>query len=256
MTNYDKYNREERAICAHLFRLLHEHLEKKTESPLAQFLKIVFNCGLSFKNGHKNFSDLKFDKVAIYCEMALIRDAYQNKKPNINSFMDALTQLIMHQENVKKCKLFSELPKPLNDLKKTHPKQIRMKASSERIELSDDENRVYESMQGMFNAKPDLILIVDDLLLVCEAKFTERFDEIQLKRTRNITEIWASLLYEDLGFTQPPVYSVFKLGANCFNPAINWTEVSKIAEETYRKDDRTRIAIEMGVELLKRMKYE
>ncbi|GAH85521.1 unnamed protein product, partial [marine sediment metagenome] len=29
MTNYDKYNREERAICAHLFRLLHERLELK-----------------------------------------------------------------------------------------------------------------------------------------------------------------------------------------------------------------------------------
>jgi len=31
MFDYDKYNREERAICAHLFRLLHERLDDKKQ---------------------------------------------------------------------------------------------------------------------------------------------------------------------------------------------------------------------------------
>ncbi|GHT21733.1 hypothetical protein AGMMS4957_10910 [Bacteroidia bacterium] len=256
MTNYDFYNREERAICSHLFRLLHEHIEKKADSPLAQFLKIVFEHDIVFKNGHKNFADLNFDRIAIYCEVSLLRDAYQNRKPHINSFMDNLTRLIMNQENIQKCRLFTELPKPLNDIKVTHPNQIIRKANSEHIELSNSENIVYASMQGMFNAKPDLVLIIDDILLVCEAKFTERFDEKQFKRTLNIAEIWSTLLYEDLGFKQPPIYSIFKLGASYFKPEINWTEVIKIAEKTYRENDRTRIAIKAGVELLRKMQYE
>jgi hypothetical protein len=51
MTKYDQYNREERALCAHLFRLLHERMEDKEASPLGQFLKKLSESDLEYKNG-------------------------------------------------------------------------------------------------------------------------------------------------------------------------------------------------------------
>lgn len=256
MTTYDYYNREERAICAHLFRLLHEHLDDKKLSPLAKFLNILSGQKLTFNNGNSSLTNFRFDNIALYCEASIIRDAYQNAKPDINPFMDSLTRLIMKQENISECRLFSQLPEQLNNPTKTHPKQIRQKATAIGIQLSENESKVYGAMQGMFNAKPDLVITIDNILLVCEAKHTESFDEEQLKRTWNIAEVWATLLYKDIGFTNPPTYSVFKLGSAAFHPHINWTDISEIAKHTYSENDRTRIAIAAGTELLKRTGHE
>lgn len=253
---YDYYNREERAICAHLFRLLHERLEDKSESPLGQFINKLSKRNLLFKNGNSSLENLRFENTAIFCEASIIRDAYQDKKPHVIPFMDNLTRLIMTQENVSDCRLYSQLPEPLNNGKLTHPKQIRQKATAESIQLNENESKVYGAMQGMFNAKPDLVIIIDNLLLVCEAKHTESFDEEQLKRTWNIAEVWATLLYEDFGFSEPPIYSVFKLGGATFQPHIHWTDISEIAEKTYNNNDRSRIAIKAGLELLKRYRLE
>ena len=252
MKNYDYYNREERAICAHLFRLLHERLKEKHSSPLGQFLKILSQSNLEFKNGTVDFNTLQFNNVAIYCETSIIRDAYQNAKPDVNGFMDRMTRLLMKQENVKDCRLYSQLPDPLSNISSTHPKQIRQKAESKGIKLTDGESKVFGAMQGMFNAKPDLVITIDNLLFVCEAKHTEKFDDKQLIRTWNISEVWSELLFEDLGFIEKPVYSVFKLGASDFMPHVSWADVSKIADVTYTEDDRTRIAIKSGVYLLDR----
>jgi len=256
MTPYDYYNREERAICAHLFRLLHERLDDKAASPLGQFLTKLSQSSLSFINGTPSLTNLRFDNTTIFCEVAIIRDAYQYAKPNIFPLMDELTRLIMKQEIVSDCRIFSQLPELLNNSRLTHPKQIRQKAAAESIQLNESESKVYGAMQGMFNAKPDLVITIDNLLLVCEAKHTESFDEEQLKRTGNIAEVWATLLYKDLGFSEPPFYAVFKLGAAIFNPHITWTNISEIADLTYNNNDRTRIAIKAGVELLKRQRLE
>lgn len=254
MTKYDYYNREERALCAHLFRLLHENMDEKYESPLGTFLEKLSTSHLRFKNGHPSLTTLEFMNASIYCEASIIRDAYQDLKPDVTLFMDNLTQIIMKQEQVKDCRLYSELPELLNTIKKTHPKQIRQKASANNIQLSKEENKVYSAMQGMFNAKPDLVIIIDNVLLVCEAKHTESFDQEQLQRTWNIAEVWATLLYKDFGFTEMPTYTVFTLGATSYNPHITWKDISEIADKTYKENDRTRIAIKAGFELLKRKK--
>ncbi len=256
MNTYDYYNREERAICAHLFRLLHERLDDKLSSPLGKFLEKLSYRNLVFKNGNNSLKDLRFENTAIYCEASIVRDAYNNSKPDTHPFMDSLTRLIMNQELVSECRLYSQLPEPLSNGKQTHPKQIRQKASSESIQLSVGESRVYGAMQGMFNAKPDLVITIDNVLLVCEAKHTESFDEEQLKRTWNIAEVWATLLYRDIGFIEPPVFSVFKLGGSIFKPHINWTDILEIVEQTYNENDRTRISIKAGTELLKRTRLE
>ena len=251
MKTYDEYNREERAICSHLFRLLHEGLEKEETSPLWQFLN-----RLEFRIPTINLSSRRFENIGIFCEVALIRDAFQNLKPSVNQFMDQLTTTIIRQENIQNCRLYSELPEILRNPKLTHPKQIRQKASAENISLSKNEETVYGAVQGMFNAKPDLAITIDNLLLVFEAKFTEPFDEIQLIRTKNIAEIWASLLYQDLGFSSKPQYEVIKLGAKNFEPHITWTDIAEIAELTYSEQDRTRCVLNKGVELLKAYNLE
>ena len=252
MENYDFYNREERAICSHLFRLLHENLNQQLNSPLGKFIKLLFQSGIKFKNGDKILTDLKFENIRIYTEVAVIRDAYQNAKPNVNEFMDKLVELVMKQESIKDCRLYSNLKNPLGNPERTHPKQIRQKAESLNIKLSTEELSVYGSIQGMFNAKPDLVISIDNILLVCEAKHTQKFDENQIQRTEKIAEVWANLLYKDLGFNDKPIYAVFKLGAMKFNPDINWEQISDIANGTYPENDRTRICIKTGTELLRR----
>jgi len=249
MTHYDIYNREERAICSHLFRLLHESLDKKGNSPLGQFLSI-----LSAKVKGISLDNLNFDNVGIYSEVSIIRDAYFYQKPNVKTYMDELTRIVMTQENIKACKLYSELPEILSDTKSTHPKQIIQKADSLNIPLSESERQVFGAIQSMFNAKPDLVITINNKLIVIEAKFTEAFSKEQMKRTRNIAEVWSSLLYQDLGFNEQPETYVLKLGAKKYDPHISWANVLDIARTTYSIEDRTLIALEKGVDLLKQSK--
>jgi len=180
MIKFDTYNREERAISAHLFRLLHERLEEKATSPFGQLMSVLSKSSLTFANGKATMAKLKYENIAIYLEPSIIRDAYQSKRAEKISFLDNLTRIIMKQEGVSECRLYSELPETLKNPKLTHPKQIKQKATSANIPLNAGEIKVYGAMQGMFNAKPNLVITVDNLLLVCEAKFTELFDQAQL----------------------------------------------------------------------------
>lgn len=249
--SYDAYNREERMICSHLFRLLHENLDQEMNSPLGQILKILFEKGLRFNNGKKELEELKFKKIAIYTEVAMIRDAYHScNKENRIQFMDRLVEKVIQQENVSKCKLYSQLQDILKNPSETHPNQIRRKAKDKGIFLSPEEEIVYGAVQGLFNAKPDMAICVDDVLLVCEAKYTIDFDKEQMERTEKIANIWANLLYRDLGFEKEPFYAVFKLGANRFNPDVAWNKIAEIANKTYQEADRTRICLNLGIELL------
>lgn len=96
MPTYDLYNREEKAICTHLFRLLHENLNLNEKSPLGKFLDIIFKQDLDFRNDIPTLTNLNFDNITIYSETALIRDAYFSKMENLielNRFMDDLTRV-------------------------------------------------------------------------------------------------------------------------------------------------------------------
>ena len=249
MSRYDSYNREERAICSHLFRLLHENLSDKHGSPFFKFLSLLSDKPMTFGGSPFDLTRLKFKNIAVYSEVSIIRDYYQHLKPSHNSFMESLSLLIMEQEGVSNCRRYSDLPSPLNDHRNTHPNQIRRKAKTLNIDLTEDEQRAYGAMQGMFNAKPDLVLTIDDYLLVCEAKLTEPFDLDQLERTRNITQVWATLMYEEFGFDHPPECLVFTLGAQQYNPDISWEDILQIAEVTYDDNDRSRLAFQYGKEI-------
>ena len=244
MDNYDTFNREERNICAHFFRLLHETKPNKGDLPIQQLINLI----------DKNKENYNFNnkETKIFCEVAIIRDFYCKLKPNVSDFMDKLTQIIMQQENIHSdCRVFSELPDELKNTSQTHPKQIKQKAIKDGIQLSKNELSVYGAIQGMFNAKPDMAITYGDTLYSIEAKFTESFDIEQLSRTKNIADVWVSLLFNQFGFQTKPHYKIIKLGAKKFNPDINWSQILEIAKNTYDENDRTYKAINEGVKLLK-----
>lgn len=254
MTNYDIYNREERAICSHLFRLLHESLDEKSESPFGKFIKHIYDRTDAFRKPNETLEYPDFKNIGIYTEVAIIRDHYHVERSAPNDFMDKLVTLIMQQESVTSdCRLYSKLDALLNTPWETHPKQIKLKASQKNIHLSENESKVYGALQGMFNAKPDLALTIDNKLIVIEAKFTESFDEEQLKRTQKIAQVWAELLYKDLGFPIKPEYAIIKLGASKFSPDINWGDILEIAKDYYPPNDKSLIAFTLGQDLLQKL---
>jgi hypothetical protein len=224
--DYDVYNREERYLCSHLFRLLHE--------PTGGYYALRTFVG---------DSDVP-PSFRIFAEVALIRDAYFIRCPDVRGFMDDLVRLIMRQESVEACRVYSELPEDFQDYRKTHPKQIKWKADSQ---LTVGEQVVYGAMQGMFNAKPDLVICLDNKMFVYEAKFTLGFDAEQIGRTRKIAEVWAKLLHSDLGFEHEPNVEMRTLGMSKYAPNISWETISRIAEEVYPADDRTRVALANAV---------
>lgn len=221
--DYDRYNREERYICTHLFRLLHE--------PTGNFHALS-----QFLGGNLDVTGFR-----IYAEVALIRDAYHERRGNPNPFMDSLVAIVARQEEVSDYRLYSQLePRELCTPHLTHPKQIRFKAAGA---LTESENKVYGAVQGMFNAKPDLVVCIGTHLLVYEVKLTLDFDQEQLKRTRNISEVWAQLLYRDLGFQSPPEVTILTLGLARYKPDMSWERVKQIADEIYPESDRSRRAL-------------
>jgi len=175
----------------------------------------------------------------IYAEVALLRDAYYARKPNTDELMNGLVRMLIEQESVCKCRIFTELPEHLRNGSKTHPKQIRQKAGDE---LSKEEGCVYGAMQGMFNAKPDLAVCIGDELLIYEAKLTLDFDPRQMERTKKIGEVWGKLLFQDLGYLSPPTVKIRTLGLlKCKpEPDISWETIAGIAETIYPEGDRTR----------------
>ena len=142
MTKYDRYNREERTICAHLFRLLHESLENTVDSPFGKLIKLILERNVSFSQWTETSNQLDFKNIGIYTEVAIIRDYFNKTKSDPNTFMNKLVTLVMRQEEVTNdCRLYSSLGEPLNNPKKTHPKQIRQKATDQRIPLTKDESK-------------------------------------------------------------------------------------------------------------------
>jgi len=216
--NYREYNREERDICAHLFRLLLD--DQPNWRPLKEFLATT------------QVSDPR-----IYCEAALIRDAYHVRKPDVQEFMDDLCELIARQNNVMSYTHFPLLPDFIQNPNKTHPKQIRFKLEDKGLLNSEGDQVVYGNLQAMFNAKPDLVVCNGSDLVVYEAKYTSKFKTEQMELTEKIGCVWKKLLFGDLGFSSEPFLSVKKLGMASESPDISWEEVYHIAAKHWGEND-------------------
>lgn len=223
---YEKYNREERNLCSHLFRLL--LMDHPNYGPLKEFV------------GDEDVSGPR-----IFSEVALIRDAYYKRNDKIE-FMDDICGVIANQENLKDYRVYSSLIKENELFNRTYPSFIKLVAKKNGIQLSKDELKLYGAVQGMFKAKPDLVICYSNNLLIYEAKYTLDFDTAQLKRTAKIGEVWSKLLYHDLGFTDIPKIKVLKLGLKKYNPHVSWTDIFDIAQRYLIQGDISLRAIEYG----------
>lgn len=259
MTGYDAYNREERAMCAHLFRLLHEGLDRKEHSPLADFL------------GRLGITPATFDQVAIYAEAAMIRDAYLHRKHlssgsrinYVTPFMDEMVKLLAEIEGMPGYVLYSQLPRPLNLLGSIHPRQIYDRMNSKKKltpprTFTPDEKHIYRVMKDVFLAKPDLAITVDASLIIIEAGLAIPVSEVRLTLMQKVARIWAELLYPDLGFEEPPYWKVCSLsryiqGAADSTPDLTWQDVYEIARETYPSTDRTVVALKGVCERIEKL---
>lgn len=242
---YDAYNREERAACAHLFRLLHHDLGTDPErSPLAHVVRTL-GPRVTIPG---DSSGLPVQGAVVLAEVALIRDAYRRYRSDAARFMDALVGVVREQESTPDARLWSELPPPLSDPSRTHPRDIIRKGTELGL-LMASEQKAYRAVRGMFNAKPDLALVLQNAIVVFEAKLTQAFDRTQLARTRNIAQVWATLLFRDLGFAVPPPYAVAKLGSAAAGVDLSWQELAELAALTYPPNDRTRVALEAAARL-------
>jgi hypothetical protein len=94
----------------------------------------------------------------------------------------------------------------------------------------------------MFNAKPDLVISTTNTMVVYEAKYTQSFGAVQLRRTKRIAEVWANLLYSDLGFECPPRMFISTIGPAAFKPGVSWEWIADLAEQSLPVADRTHIA--------------
>lgn len=216
--DYRVYNREERDICAHLFRLLLD--DQPNWGPLKEFLDAT------------QLSDPR-----IYCEVALIRDAYCARKPNVAQFMDNLCELIARQNQVQSYTSFGNLPNSIIDPDQTNPRQISFKLKKMGGLESVGDRVVYSRLQSMFNAKPDLVICTGSTLVVYEVKYTSPFKARQMHMTERIAEVWATLLYTDLGFESVPAVSVKTLGMASVSPDMSWERVYRIAAKHWVETD-------------------
>ncbi|MGB0431979.1 MAG: hypothetical protein ACPGLV_16005 [Bacteroidia bacterium] len=244
MEQYKDYNREERNLCSHLFRLLHHDLEKGKQSTLAAFIR-KSSAAIAEK-----LADSDYVKADIISEVALFRDAYKARSPRVNEMMDGICNALAQEMGINDFTTYSKLQAPLNEPWNTHPKQIHRKAEKESITLMGGNDAFYKEIQSIFNAKPDLCICIGNYLLVYEAKFTEGFKEEQMKRTKRIAAVWQKTLYKDLGFDSEPKALVLKLGGQRFKPHVNWQQVLELSKGVYSENDRSRQAFESAVELL------
>ncbi|MDR1804585.1 MAG: hypothetical protein LBQ94_13365 [Treponema sp.] len=260
--SYDSYNREEIYFCSHLFRLLHEGIDSK-EGALGMLLSTLSSINSSPSGKTVKFSGLRFENIKIFCEAALLRDKYKrllekdkcNKiELNVKKFMDDLVESLMkHYKINDDCRMYSELKE--KGLETSYPGRIIKKALEIDVDLTKKENEkiIYEEIQKLFYSSPDLLITIDDYLIVIEAKFTQPFSNDQLERTRLLAEIWAELLYKDLGFRKPPdpkQIVVYKLGKKYKHvdkhDRLTWENIYDIAYVIYEgnKNDRSLIAFE------------
>jgi hypothetical protein len=103
--DYIRYNREERDLCAHLFRLLLD--DQLGWGPLTAFM------------GVKSVTNPR-----LFCEAAILRDAYFARKPNIADLMSAVCDLIALQNTVTNYTPFNDLPPDIRDNRRLSVSQM------------------------------------------------------------------------------------------------------------------------------------
>lgn len=217
--------REERYFCNHLFRLLcYKKEDGGKNSGLGRFLSLT-NLPVSI-----NVETIATAEV--YTEVAVFRDFYHyhhNRQEFLVALYDEFLPMIQEQYGGKITN-----PTPICDLlpqlQSIHPREF-----SRHLADKEDDKLFYHEFSALFNAKPDFLLICDELMVWLEVKFWMPFDSKQLQRTQNIADLCSSDLFAPLFSNRPN--RVLKLGTKRHIHAqregdfIDWADVAQVAEE-------------------------
>ncbi|GAH83394.1 unnamed protein product, partial [marine sediment metagenome] len=138
----------------------------------------------------------------------------------------------------------------LPQLQGIHPKDF-----SRHLADREDDKLFYRGFSALFNAKPDFLLICDELMVWLEVKFWISFDRRQLQRTQNIADLCSSDLFASVFKNCPN--RVVKLGTKRHihtqrdSDFIDWADVAQVAEELLRHgaDNYTVQALKALVEM-------
>jgi len=237
--------REERYFCNHLFRFLcHKKEDGGKNSGLGRFLSLT--------NLPVNITVETVAAAEVYTEVAVFRDFYHchhNRQEFLVALYDEFLPIIRGQYGGKIAN-----PTPIRDLlpqlQGIHPKDF-----SRHLADMEDDKLFYREFSALFNAKPDFLLICDELMVWLEVKFWVSFDRRQLQRTQNIADLCSSDLLAPVFSNRPN--RVVKLGTKRHIHArrdgdfIDWADVAQVAEELlpHGADNYTVQALKVLVEM-------
>ena len=215
--SYDNYNREERALCAHLFRLLQNSIHSDPElNFFERFLANVApdNGGLRRDIDKLSGDDLR--KARVYVEVALMRDVVAQEK-------------ICESQLARYC------------------------------DESCPPERRWSKPQQIISVKPDLAIVLPNLLLVVEVKFTSPFTPKQLKRTECLVEVWREAAdgaaFKALGLAVTAPAYVVCIGSKEFAddfdyPYADWQALSTNASALFPGSDPSVLALQSAAAFL------
>lgn len=237
--------REERYFCNHLFRFLcHKKEDGGKNSGLGWFLSLT--------NLPININVETIAAAEVYTEVAVFRDFYHyhhNRQEFLVALYNEFLPMIQEQYGGKIAN-----PTPICDLlpqlQSIHPREF-----SRHLADKEGEKLFYHEFSALFNAKPDFLLICDELMVWLEVKFWMPFDSKQLQRTQNIADLCSSDLFAPVFSNRPN--RVVKLGTKHHIHArrdgdfIDWADVAQVAEELlpHGADNYTVQALKVLVEM-------
>lgn len=97
--DYDRFNREERALCAHLFRPLREGLATNPEAgPFRAVVNLLDSRRLQFSGPPVSLREAPVAAASILCKVALIRDAYEFRRHEPHDFMKDLVAIVAERD--------------------------------------------------------------------------------------------------------------------------------------------------------------
>ena len=189
MPEFGQVFREERHYCTHLFRVLCEGLGAKDGPVALKALLEELDLTISVTGEIAN--------AAVYTEAAVFRDVYfasKDKNAFLEQLYDRFLRLIgpQYKGNIATPLRPSQVRERIGT---AHPAKYQYLVKEPTFELQDV--LFYREVGALFNAKPDMLIVLPKRMIWIEAKYRSPFTASQLQRMDNIGHLCCSDLFAD-----------------------------------------------------------
>jgi hypothetical protein len=244
MAQFGAIFREERYYCNHFFRLLCERLSTSPEdSGLGKVLSLLSIPRQSLQ---------AIEGAEIYTEVACFRDVFfaaEDKDRFLEELFDQFHPMLLEQYGPRIAN--AQRPARIRELLgRVHPSKYRDLIKQPRFD--DCDVLFYRELGALFNAKPDILILLPDLAIWIEAKFSSAFSSFQIRRMSLIGALCEKELFANY-FNHRQSYIVL-LGSEVRHSKariiegcafISWEKCASIAEQIFPagRDDITSRAL-------------